>query len=506
MNRHKANYTALTPLLFLERAKNFFAGKAAVRHNDVTKTYAALYDDCLRTAMYFYKLGVRPGDRIAYISRNNFSLLEAHYAIPMCGAILVPLNHRLHESEVCYILRHAGVKVLVTEEQYYRDTYDPFVSMQILISDLQEAAVTLPLEDAFRRFTSEKRNEEETISINYTSGTTGHPKGVMYSHRSTYLNAMGECITAGLTSACNYLWVLPLFHCNGWCYPWAVTAVGGTHFFTDSLDPERLVDCIIENRITHLCAAPTVLILLQEAVNFPLLADTGPLTIITAGSAPSPQIINRYEDNNVRIVHVYGLTETHGPHLVCEEKPSWRQGIASVHATFMDVVNNETGSVPWDGKTIGEVVVRGNNVMQGYYRNRALTRQVFKGGWFHTGDLAVVHKDGHIEVVDRIKDIIISGGENISSIEIENALYQHPDILMAAVIPLHDSKWGEVPTAIIELKEGKILHEAEIIDFCRNRLAHYKCPRKVIFDQIPRTATGKVQKNKLKEKHAFLKA
>lgn len=498
MTKYIANHSPLTPLLFLERAAAFYKDKTAIVQDNISKTYGTLYSDCTLTAMRFRELGVQPGDRIAYISRNNHQLLEAHYAVPMCGAILVPINYRLNEKEVSYILKHAAVKVLVTEEQYYHESYSDIVEVHLFIN-----SENLYKQHPLNKYKAPRINEDDTISLNYTSGTTGHPKGVMYSHRSTYLNTLGECITASLTADCNYLWILPMFHCNGWCYTWAVTAIGGTHFFTDSFDPEYVVSYITGHKITHLCAAPTVLIQLQQAINFSLLRNYGKLTIITAGSAPAPDTIRRFEENDVKIIHVYGLTETHGPHSVCETSDRSRQGIASVHAVFMNVVDDELHPVARDGKTIGEVVVRGNNIMQGYYKDVKLTRQAFKGGWFHTGDLAVIHPDGHAEIVDRKKDLIISGGENISSIEVENVLYQHPDILLAAVIPVYDHKWGEIPKAVIELKQGKSVSDKEIIDFCRDKLAHYKCPKAVIFDTIPKTNTGKVQKNKLKEKYYY---
>jgi fatty-acyl-CoA synthase len=360
----------------------------------------------------------------------------------------------------------------------------------------------------------EVENERDVAAINYTSGTTGLPKGVMYTHRGAFLNALGEILEARLDPSSVYLWTLPMFHCNGWCFTWAVTAIGGTHVCLRTVSPEKVFQLIEEEGVSHLCAAPTVLVMMSSCPGAKGLQLKRPLEIITAGAPPAPKIIENVESLGANITHVYGLTEVYGPHSVCAWKPEWdalpvkekaiiksRQGVPYIVAQYMDVVDPVSMQpVPRDGKTIGEIVMRGNNVMLGYYKDKEATEAAFAGGWFHSGDLAVMHPDGYVQIMDRQKDIIISGGENISTVEIENIIFRHPDVLEVAVISVPDDKWGEVPKAFVVPKDGRHPTEQGIIEFCKENLARFKAPKSVEFSQLPKTATGKIQKFKLREK------
>jgi fatty-acyl-CoA synthase len=356
-------------------------------------------------------------------------------------------------------------------------------------------------------------DEERITSINYTSGTTGRPKGVMYTHRGATLNALSEVVVHGLERDSVFLWTLPLFHCNGWCFPWAVTAAAGTHVMLRAVDPARMVELIRSERVTHFNGAPTVLLMLAEAPEAEGVRFEPAVHVATGGAPPSPTLLARMERMGVEIVHLYGLTETYGPHVYCQMQPGWerldtdaraslmaRQGVPYPVVTHLRVVDPQMRDVPADGGTMGEVVMRGNNVMKGYYRDPESTAEAFAGGWFHSGDLGVVHSDGYIELRDRKKDIIISGGENISTIEVEHTLVQHPAVLECAVVGMPDEKWGEVPKAFVGLRPDETATEKEIIDFCRERIAHYKCPKAVEFTELPKTSTGKIQKFRLRER------
>ncbi len=515
----------LTPLRFLQRSASVFRDKAAVIYGDRSWTYPELEARVNRLASALRSAGVVHGDRVAFLVPNIPALLEGHFAVPLAGAILVAINTRLSGAEIVYILNHSGAKLLVVDTELARLIEPllgelPHLETIVNVDDLP-GGVHLPgpeYEDFLADASPEPvawplADEDETIAIDYTSGTTGRPKGVMYTHRGAYLNALGELIETRMASDSVYLWTLPMFHCNGWCYPWAVTGIGATHVCLRKLEPGAVWDLIREAGVTHFCAAPTVLISL---VNHPgAQAGSLPrkLIVSTAAAPPSPTIISQMEALGAEIVHVYGLTEVYGPYTVNEWQTQWnalpdgerarlkaRQGVGYLVADDARVVDESMRDVPANGQTLGEVIMRGNNTMKGYYRDPEATETAFRGGWFHSGDLAVMHPDGYLELRDRKKDIIISGGENISTIEVEQAICAHPAVLEAAVIAIPDAYWGEVPKAFVALKPGRDLASDELIAFCRDRLAPFKCPKAVDFGELPKTSTGKVQKFVLRER------
>ncbi len=515
----------LTPLRFLQRSASVFRQKPAVVYGERSWTYPELNERVHRLASALRGAGVEKGDRVAFLVPNIPALLEGHFGVPLAGGVLVAINTRLSPTEIAYILNHSGAKVLVVDTELARlvepvlaelESVETIVSVEDVAGGVRlpgpgyEAflaggspeAVNWPLAD-----------EDETIAIDYTSGTTGRPKGVMYTHRGAYLNSLGELLETRMSSDSVYLWTLPMFHCNGWCYPWAVTAIGATHVCLRKLEPSAVWGLVRDTGVTHFCAAPTVLIALA---NHPAAhADPLPrkLIVSTAAAPPSPTIIAQMEALGAEIVHVYGLTEVYGPYTVNEWQPHWdglppeerarlkaRQGVGYLIADDARVVDDQMNDVPADGQTLGEVIMRGNNTMKGYYRDPEATAQAFRGGWFHSGDLAVMHPDGYIELRDRKKDIIISGGENISTVEVEQAVAAHPAVLEAAVIAVPDDYWGEVPKAFVTLKSGRELAVEDLIAFCRERLAGFKCPKAVEFGELPKTSTGKVQKFVLRER------
>ena len=467
-------------------------------------TYAELNERVHRQASALRAWGVVPGDRVAVLAPNGAAALEAHFGVPMAGAVLVMLNTRLQAGELAWILNHCEARVVIADPQLA-----PALPQAVpAITDYEGWLAT----GEFPARGMQEPEEDGFIAINYTSGTTGVPKGVMYTHRGAYLNALGEMLEHGLNSSSVYLWTLPMFHCNGWCFPWAVTAGGARHVCLRQVDPQRMVELIRAEGVTHLCGAPVVVSTLTQYCVAQGIRFEGGLKIVTAGAPPPPAVIRAAEEMGASLAHAYGLTETYGPHTICAWHPEWdalpaaeraqlraRQGVAyTVAGTDLRVVDGEMQDVPADGQTMGEVVMRGNNVMLGYYKNPQATEEAFRGGWFHSGDLAVMHADGYIEVRDRKKDIVISGGENISSIEVEKVLAEHPAVLEAAVVAAPDDKWGEVPKAYIGLKPGQTATAEELIQFCRARLAHFKCPKQVEFGALPRTVTGKVRKNELR--------
>jgi fatty-acyl-CoA synthase len=526
--------TELTPLLFLERSASVFRERTAVIDGERRYTYAELGERARRLASALRGAGVRPGDRVAFLAPNAPPLLEAHFGVPMAGAVLVAINTRLSDGEVAYILTHSGARMLFAGSEFaplvaqaYAQLAQPLPTIWLSATpDGAEApASARPGDIAYETFLASgspdplvwsldlAEGEDATISINYTSGTTGQPKGVMYHHRGAYLNALGEMLTAGLASDSVYLWTLPMFHCNGWCYTWANVAAGATQVCLRAFNPERVWRLIRDAGVTHLCGAPTVLTALANSPAAQAGPLGRPLRIVTAAAPPSPTIIAQMESLGVAITHVYGLTETYGPHTVCAWRSEWdglpleqrarlkaRQGVAYVIADPIRVVDDELRDVPPDGATMGEVVMRGNNVMKGYYRDPEATARAFRGGYFHSGDLGVMHSDGYIELRDRAKDIIISGGENISTIEVEQAILRHPAVLECAVIGVPDPHWGETPKAFVALRPGMSATAEGIIAFCREQIAHFKAPRAVEFGELPKTSTGKVQKYVLRER------
>ncbi len=508
--------TELTPVSFLERSACVFPDKIAVVHGARRYTYRQLEERVNRLASALRGAGVKRHDRVAFLCPNTPAMLEAHYAVPGAGGILVAINTRLSSDEIGYILGHSGASFLFVDAE-----------LEALIKPLDLPGVRVvrvddtgapgdPYEDflaggAPAPVESGLEDEEETIAINYTSGTTGRPKGVMYTARGAYLNAIGEVIEAGMSFDTRYLWTLPMFHCNGWCFTWGVTAVGGTHICLRKVESGRIWELLQSEGVTHYNGAPTVQI---GVVNDPAAHRLArPVTVTVAGAPPSPTLLAKLKELNFRPVHVYGLTETYGPHTVCEWHPEWdalpaeeqarlaaRQGQGYANFDLVRIVDPEMGDVPKDGETLGEVVMRGNNVMKGYFEQPEATAEAFRGEWFHSGDIGVWHPDGYIELRDRKKDIIISGGENISTIEVEQAVARHPAVLECAVVAVPDEKWGERPKAFVTLKAGASATEGDIIEFCRQHIARFKCPAAVEFGDLPKTSTGKIQKFVLRDK------
>jgi fatty-acyl-CoA synthase len=520
------SFEPLSPLRFLARSAEVFPDKVAVVCGDRRLTYRQFAREATRLARALLSSGVRPGDRVAYLCTNTSELLVAHFGVPLAGAVLVALNTRLAAAEVAYICTHAGAEILVVDGELL-----PTVAAATDLETVREVVVigdgdssdpsprlrSVDYEELLARGSDEPlpwhvADELAMISINYTSGTTGRPKGVMYSHRGAYLNALGEVTHSEHAPSSVYLWTLPMFHCNGWCTAWAVTAVGGTHVCLRAVRPERVWKLIDEHAVTHLNGAPAVLTAIARAPQAHPLTQR--VTVTTAGAAPSPTTIAEMEALGARIIHVYGLTEVYGPYSVCEWQPGWerlpaterakrlaRQGVGMIQAERLRVVDADLTDVPADGATVGEIVMRGNNVMTGYFRDEEATERAFAGGWFHSGDLGVVHHDGYVELVDRAKDIVISGGENISTVEVEQALVSHPAVLEAAVIGVPDDKWGERPKAFVVLGDGPAVSEMMLIDHVRTLIARFKAPDAVEFvAALPRTSTGKVQKYELRER------
>jgi fatty-acyl-CoA synthase len=512
----KVYRTELTPMSFLERSASLFPDKVAIIHGDRQYTYRKFAWRVNRLASRLRECGLQKHDRVAFLCPNIPALLEAHFAVPAAGGILVAVNTRLSSREIDYILRHSGSSFLFVDAELY-PLVEPLDLEGIQVVRVDDSGSPADPYEAFLAAGSPEpvkswlEDEEETIALNYTSGTTGNPKGVMYSYRGAYLNALAEVIETGLNSSSVYLWTLPMFHCNGWCFTWAVTAVGGTHVCLRKVDPGLIWDLFEKEGVTHYNGAPTVQIFLVNHPKAHRLAQQ--VTVTVAGAPPSPTLLGQLKELNIRPIHVYGLTETYGPYTVCAWHSEWdqlphveqarllaRQGQANVVSDGVRIVDGAGNDVPRDAETMGEVVMHGNNVMKGYYEDPQATARAFAGGWFHSGDIGVWHPDGYIELRDRAKDIIISGGENISTIEVEQTVAQHPSVLECAIIAIPDDRWGERPKAFVTLKPGVDATQEEIITFCRERLAHYKCPVAVEFGLLPKTSTGKIQKYVLREK------
>jgi fatty-acyl-CoA synthase len=508
--------TRLTPVSFLERTAAAFPTRTAVVDGERRLTWDELRDRSRRLAVALQEIGIERGDRVAFLALNTTELLEAHFGVPAAGGVLVAINTRLTSDEVAYILDHSGASVLVVDESLAH-LVDGAPVERVFVCGAAGEYEQLLASAGEGEPEDRLESEDDIISINYTSGTTGRPKGVMYTHRGAYLNALAEAVHARLDSRSVYLWTLPMFHCNGWCFPWAVTAVGATHVCLRKVDPAVVWSLIEEEGVTHLNGAPTVLVMLTSDAAARRLER--PVLVTTAGAPPPPAVIERTEALGFQINHVYGLTETYGPITICEWNPDWdgfdveerarlkaRQGLCMLTAEPVRVVDAEMNDVPADGETMGEVVMRGNNVMKGYFDDEAATADAFRGGWFHSGDLGVMHPDGYIELRDRAKDIIISGGENISTIEVERALVRHPDVLEAAVVAIPDEKWGERPKAFVTLRGGATITEEELVAFSRESLAGFKVPSEVEFGELPKTSTGKIKKYELRERERSRRA
>lgn len=503
------NHQQLTPLSFLARSARVFPNRIAVVDHERRFTYRDLLARGRCLAAGLEASGVVPGDRVAFLAMNGEPLLTAHFGVPMSGAVLVAINTRLARRDIKYILNHSGASALIVDPALLPDR-------SWLGSECHELRAIIALGTEYEDFLArgmrgeasfELCDEDALISLNYTSGTTGHLKGVMYTHRGAYLNALGNVVEVELTSAARYLWTLPMFHCNGWGYPWAVTAVGGAHICLERPIPADVFRLIETERITHLCAAPTVLIDLAHYASSNQLTLAKPLTIMTGGAAPAPQVIRNIESIGAKVIHLYGLTETYGPATICQWQAEWdalpsekqatlkaRQGVGDLMVE-QRVLREDGSEVERNGKEIGEIVIRGNAIMKGYYRDQQATDHAFRGGWFHTGDLAVVYADGYVEVKDRAKDVIVSGGENISSVEVESVIYTHPAVLEVAVVPTPHERFGEVPKAFVVLRPGAELTTYTLYTYCRERLASFQCPKTIEFiDQLPKTPTGKIQK------------
>ena len=510
------SFEPLTPTAYLRRAARVYGDRTGVIDGEIRFTYAQFLQRTLKFAGALKQLGVGPGDRVALLAGNSHVMLAAHYAVPFAGAALVALNTRITPADTAYILGHSGSSVLIYDIEFEATAQQAAADIGPAIrlvcaggeGDELEALI-----DAAEPYSLPVTDERGLLAINYTSGTTARPKGVMYHHRGAYLQSLAMALHMGVDRDSVFLWTLPMFHCNGWCFSWAVTAVGGVHLCLPRLEPRLIWQHMRESGVTHFCAAPTVLTMTiwdPEAANG---RPPRPVRIGTGGAPPTPALLERLAELGMDITHLYGLTETYGPSVVCEWRTEWqqlsipeqaslksRQGVGNVISCEVRVVDEQGADVPADAKTMGEIAVRGNNVMLGYYRDEAETRKACPDGWFRTGDLGVMHPDNYIELRDRAKDIIISGGENISSVEIEQALATHPAVLEAAVVAALDEKWGEVPVAFVALKAEAQATSAELTDHVRAQLARFKAPKRIFFGPLPKTATGKVQKNELRDR------
>jgi fatty-acyl-CoA synthase len=518
----------LSPLALFDRTVRVYPNKTAVIYGPQRFSWKEFGEYVGRFAGALLRAGIQPGDRVAFLAPNVPALLAAHFAVLQVKGVLVTINTRLMAAEIGYILNHSGARIVLVDPELAPQiqqipgglTADPrFVNVEDEVAGVLGTPLPGP---TFAEFvdradvlpaSTQVDDEQRMTSINYTSGTTGRPKGVVYSHRSVALNALGEIISHHLDRDSVFLWTLPMFHCNGWCFPWAVTAAGGTHVMLRGVEPAEIIERVQSERVTHFNGAPTVLLMIAEAPEAKGLRFDPLVRVATGGSPPSPTLLAKVGSLGIRVTHLYGLTETYGPHVFCQMQQEWedldvegkakvmsRQGVPMLTATHLRVVDADMTDVPADAETMGEVVMRGNNVMQGYFEDPEATAAAFEGGWFHSGDLGVMHPDGYIELRDRKKDIIISGGENISTIEVEHTLARHPAVLECAVVAVPHEKWGEVPKAFVTLRPQESPSEQEIIDFCRQELTHFKCPKSVAFGDLPKTSTGKIQKFKLREK------
>jgi len=528
LDKNSANHVPLSPVGFLERAAQVFPDRVSVIHGTRRFNCRESNERCRRLASALHKWGIGKGDTVAVMAPNIPALFEAHFGIPMTGAVINALNIRLDAATIAFILEHGEARVLLTDREFspvVRDALarmaqpprvididDPLAEGGELIGEIEYEAFLQQGDPAYRWEYPD--DEWDAIALNYTSGTTGNPKGVVYHHRGAHLINFGNILAWNMTAHPVYLWTLPMFHCNGWCFPWTITALYGTHVCMRKVTAKTIYQAIAEHQVSHFCGAPIILNLLTNASGQERRAFDHQVHIMTAAAPPPPSVLETMEAQGFHITHVYGLTEVYGPAVACDWHQEWdvlpaneraqmraRQGVRYAALEGLMVADPATlEPVPSDGQTLGEVFMRGNIVMKGYLKNPVATRAAFDGGWFHSGDLGVMHPDGYIQLKDRSKDIIISGGENISTIEVEGALYRHPAVLEAAVVGQPDEKWGETPCAFVCLKAGAQVSEEELVAFCRDHLAHFKVPRRVIFGALPKTSTGKVQKFKLRKR------
>jgi len=528
LDHNPANFQPLTPLTFLERAAAVFSDHTAIVHGPLRRSYAEFYARARRLASALAKRGIKRGDTVSVLLANTPAMLECHYGVPMTAAVLNTINTRLDAATVAFQLDHAESKVLIADREFSKLAKEALalVKGKPLVVDYDDPEFTgagerlggIEYEDFVAAGDADfawkmPDDEWDAISLNYTSGTTGDPKGVVYHHRGAYLLAVGNVLTGSMDKHSVYLWTLPMFHCNGWCFPWTISVVAGTHVCLRQVRAPAMYDAIARHKVTHLCGAPIVMATLLNAPADEKKPLPHVVEFFTAAAPPPEAVLAAMKAAGFNVTHLYGLTETYGPAAVNEWRTGWdalspseqaamkaRQGVRYVPLEALDVRDPETlAPVPWDGESMGEVMFRGNVVMKGYLKNKSATEKAFAGGWFHSGDLGVMHRDGYIQLKDRSKDLIISGGENISSIEVEDALYKHPAVEAAAVVAKPDDKWGETPCAFIELKPGEKATREDIIAWCRKNLAGYKCPRYVVFAELPRTSTGKIQKFKLRD-------
>ena len=529
LDKNDANYVPLTPLSFLERAKDIYPNYEAVVYESRKYTWSEVYKRCVKFASALDKIGIKTGDTVSVLAFNTPEIFEAHYSIPMVGAVINAINTRLDSKTISYILNHSEAKVLIVDRQFHDVIKKALedVKQEIKIIDIDDKDANLKDSKAIGSLEYEDflntgdedyiwklpKDEWQAIALGYTSGTTGNPKGVVYHHRGSYLMATGSAVAWNMPNKLNFLYTVPMFHCNGWCYPWTMSMIHGRVICLRNIDVKKIFELIDKYEVTHFGGAPIVLNMLANAPKDQQKELKRKVYVLTAGAPPPSIIFEKMKKLGFEVMHVYGLTETYGHILQCAWNEEWnaldqdnqneikaRQGVRYPNTEGVVVMDPETMKpIPHDGKTMGEIMIRGNVVMKGYFKDKEATEKSMEGGWFHSGDLAVTHPSGYIKIQDRSKDIIISGGENISSIEIENTISKHPAVSLAAVVAKPDEKWGETPCAFVELIEGKSSTEEEIITFCRETLAGFKLPKKVVFAPLPKTSTGKIQKFELRK-------
>ena len=528
LGKNAANYVPLSPLSFIKRAAAVYPDRTSLIYHEARYSWQQTYARCCQLASLLKGFGIERGGTVAVMLPNVPAMYEAHFGVPMVGAVLNAINTRLDPEAVAFILDHSRARLLLVDPEYADvmekalsrmegpapkiiNVSDPSQGPERFIGDL-DYEVLLADQPAQQEWTL-PADEWDAIALGYTSGTTGNPKGVVTHHRGAYLNAISNVLSWNLPAKVSYLWTLPMFHCNGWCFPWTMAAIGGTNVCLRRVDPEQILALIKQHRVSHYCGAPIVHAMMADAARAAGVTMEHPVAGLIAGAAPPTSVLERMEKIGVELTHVYGLTETYGPATVCAKQEGWdhlplderirlngRQGVTYPVQENVAVRDSETlEPVPADGQTVGEIMFRGNIVMKGYLRNENATREAFAGGWFHSGDLAVVEPDGYIKIRDRLKDVIISGGENISSLEVEEVIQRHEEVELAAVVAMADAKWGEVPAAFVQLRPGSELSEEALIRFCKENISRFKAPKKIIFSRLPTTSTGKIQKFLLRQ-------